>query len=124
MSTARRTLDERLAEKQRLLEAEREKLKAYEAQMRALTAKKRDEDRRARTHRLIQIGAAVESVLHQPITEDMIPLLLDFLERQERNGRYFSRAIGVTDTGNADAGEEQGGAAEDGEPERKDDRGL
>ena len=124
MSTARRTLDERLAEKQRLLEAEREKLKAYEAQMRALTAKKRDEDRRARTHRLIQIGAAVESVLHQPFTEDMIPLLLDFLERQERNGKYFSRAMGVIDTENADAGDEQGGAAEDGEKERKDDRGL
>ena len=96
MSNNRRTLEERLAEKQRLLDAEMKKMKAYEAQLRTLNAKKRDEDRKARAHRLIEVGAAVESVLHQPITEEMIPLLLDWLESQEQRGHYFSKAMGIS----------------------------
>ena len=98
MSTNRRSLDVRVAEKQRLLEAEMKKLKAYEAQLKALNAKKRDEDRKARAHRLIEVGAAVESILGEPITKEMLPQLLDFLERQERNGKYFSKAMGVNRT--------------------------
>ncbi len=114
----RRSLDERVAEKQRLLEAKIQEMKACEAQLKALTAKKRDEDRKARTHRLIEIGGAVESVLGEPITHEMIPLLLDFLETQERNGKYFSKAMkrAKAQRPEQDITNEQGEVTEDASP--------
>lgn len=38
-------------------------------------------------------GGAVESVLGRPIEEDELPKLITFLQRQERNGKYFSKAM-------------------------------
>ena len=96
MGDNRRPLEVRIAEKQRLLEAEKKRLKEYENQMKLLNAKKREQDRKERTHRLIEVGAAVESVLKAPITNDMLPRLLDWLESQEKKGRYFSKAMGVS----------------------------
>ena len=95
MGDNRRPLEVRIAEKQRLLEAEKKRLKEYENQMKLLNAKKREQDRRERAHRLIEVGAAVESVLKAPITNDMLPRLLDWLESQEKRGAYFSKAMGV-----------------------------
>ena len=54
----------------------------------------KEEQKKARTHRLCQIGGAVESVLGGPIEEADIPKLIGFLKRQEENGFYFSRAMG------------------------------
>ena len=96
MGDNRRPLEVRIAEKQRLLEAEKKRLKEYENQMKLLNAKKREQDRKERTHRLIEVGATLESVLKAPITGDMIPKLLDWLESQERKGSYFSKAMGIT----------------------------
>lgn len=67
----------------------------------SLNAEKKDEEARARTHRLIEVGAAVESVLGCPVTKEDLPKLIAFLKRQEANGKYFSRAMGKhDDTGN------------------------
>ena len=46
-----------------------------------------------RTHRLCQIGGAVESVLGAPIEEEDIPKLIGFLKKQEANGKFFSKAM-------------------------------
>ena len=46
-----------------------------------------------RTHRLCQIGGAVESVLGSAIEEEDIPKLIGFLKRQEANGKFFSKAM-------------------------------
>ncbi len=46
-----------------------------------------------RTHRLIKIGAAVESVLGRCIEIEEIPKLIAFLNRQEANGKFFSKAM-------------------------------
>ncbi|MCC8101202.1 MAG: hypothetical protein LIP11_02750 [Clostridiales bacterium] len=43
--------------------------------------------------RLGGTGGAVESVLGRPIEEDELPKLIAFLQRQERNGKYFSKAM-------------------------------
>lgn len=102
MGDNRRPLEVRIAEKQRLLEAEKKRLKEYENQMKLLNAKKREQDRKERTHRLIEVGATVESVLKAPITNDMLPKLLDWLESQEKKGRYFSKAMGVFEEGAAE----------------------
>ena len=51
------------------------------------------EQRKQRTRRLIQAGAIVESVMNRPLEEADLPKLQSFLWRQERNGRYFSKAM-------------------------------
>ena len=48
---------------------------------------------KARTKRLIEIGAAVESVLNRPIEHDELPKLIDFLKTQEQRGHFFSKAM-------------------------------
>ncbi len=114
MGTNRRTLEEQIAETQRLLEAEQERVKAYLARMRGLKTKKRNEDNKARTHRLVGIGASCEHVLGMPITEEMLPRLIDWLESQERKGKYFSRALGITNSGDATADEGESPVTEGG----------
>ena len=64
--------------------------------IKALKQRKREEERKARTHRLIEIGAEVESVLGRSIEKEDIPKLIDFLETQERRGNFFSKAMEKT----------------------------
>ena len=73
-----------------------EKLKQYQAQRKQLEKRKKEEERKIRTHRLIQIGGAVESVLGRAVTEEDIPKLIAFLKKQEANGRYFSKAMQIS----------------------------
>lgn len=78
-----------------------EKAKQYAAQKRELEKRKKAEESKKRTHRLCQIGGAVESVLGCAIEEEDIPKLVGFLKRQEANGKFFSKAMQkepVTDT--------------------------
>ena len=42
---------------------------------------------------MIEIGAAVESVLNRPIEHDELPKLIEFLKDQEDRGRWFSKAM-------------------------------
>lgn len=62
-------------------------------QVKQLKARKSQEERKARTKRLIEIGASVESVLGRPIEKDDLPNLIKFLEDQENRGRWFSKAM-------------------------------
>lgn len=96
---ATRSVEERLAE----LEKKEAQLKA---QKRALKSKASAEARKKRTKRLIEIGGAVESICH--IDFDMengdLEKLIAFLKSQEKNGYYFSKAMGYSHTTN-EAGE-------------------
>ena len=74
---------EKLQKKQAQLKAQEKKLKAAQSQ----------QARKARTKRLIEIGAAVESVLGRPIEKDNLPNLIKFLKDQEDRGRWFSKAM-------------------------------
>lgn len=93
MAKQRRTLDERIQSCATKEEEMLEKLKQYQAQRKQLEKRKKEEERKIRTHRLIQIGGAVESVLGRPVTEEDVPKLIAFLKKQESNGKYFSRAM-------------------------------
>ena len=42
---------------------------------------------------LCQIGGIVEKVLDRPLVEEDVMRLLNFLNQQERNGKYFTRAM-------------------------------
>ena len=71
----------------------RNEAEQYAAQKRELKKRQKDVETKKRTHRLCQIGGAVESVLGSAIEEDDIPKLIGFLKRQEANGRFFSKAM-------------------------------
>ncbi len=58
-----------------------------------LEKRRNEEERKKRTHRLIEIGAAVESVLGRCIEIEEIPKLIAFLNKQEANGKFFSKAM-------------------------------
>ena len=51
------------------------------------------EERKKRTHLLCQIGGTVEKVLDRPLVEEDVMRLLNFLNQQERNGKYITRAM-------------------------------
>ena len=70
-----------------------EKAKRYAAQKKELLKRKKAEESKKRTHRLCQVGGAVESVLGAPIEEEDIPKLIGFLKKQEANGKFFSKAM-------------------------------
>lgn len=72
---------------------DREKKEQLNQQVKQLKARKSQEERKARTKRLIEIGAAVESVLNRPIEHDELPKLIDFLKIQEQRGHFFSKAM-------------------------------
>lgn len=93
MAKQRRTLDERIQSCATKEEEMLEKLKQYQAQRKQLEKQKKAEERKIRTHRLIQIGGAVESVLGRSVMEEDVPKLIAFLKKQESNGKYFSRAM-------------------------------
>jgi hypothetical protein len=83
---AARNYDERIAD----LQKRQEQLKAQE---KALKKRQSEEERKKRTRRLIELGGIVESVLERPTTDDDKIRLLNFLKKQESNGKYFTRAM-------------------------------
>lgn len=83
---ARRTIDEQI----KALEEKEQILKARKQQ---LLAKNREQERKKRTKRLIEVGATVEKVLGRPIEQEELPKLLNFLKQQEERGQYFSKAM-------------------------------
>ena len=95
MSAPKHSLDERVAEKQKQLEEMLKKVKQQEAQLKLLEVKKKEQERKDRAHRLIEIGGAVESVLGCSISKDDIPKLIFFLQDLEAEGHRFSKAMGV-----------------------------
>ncbi len=82
----RKTSEEQLAEIQKKMA----QLKAKEKQIKARHSQ---EERKARTKRLIEVGATVESVLGRPIEKEDLPKLKAFLENQEQRGQFFSKAL-------------------------------
>ena len=93
MAKSTRTLEERIQEKNLRAQKLIEQAKKAEAQAKQLAKRQQAEERKKRTHRLIQIGAAVESVLDMSIEEEYIPRLITFLKKQEANGKFFSKAM-------------------------------
>ena len=93
MAKQRKTLDERIQSCTTKEEEMLEKLKRYQAHHKQLEKQKKAEERKIRTHRLIQIGGVEESELGRAVTEEDVPKLIAFLKKQESNGKYFSRAM-------------------------------
>ena len=63
MAKSTRSLEERIQEKNLRAQKLMEQAKKAEAQAKQLAKRQQAEERKKRTHRLIEVGAAVESVL-------------------------------------------------------------
>jgi len=87
---ARKTTSEMIAE----IEKKQEQMNARKKQLQRREAA---ENRKARTKRLIIIGAEVEKILGKPIEEKDLPKLVRFLESQEARGHFFSKAMAEDD---------------------------
>lgn len=81
-----RSYDERLAE----LKKKQEQLIEQQKQ---LKRRQSEEERKRRTRRLIELGGIVESVLGRPTVDEDKERFLLFLNRQEANGKFFTRAM-------------------------------
>ena len=90
---SKRSLEERIREKDERMQKALEKAKQYEAQKKQLEQRQKEADRKARAHRLIEIGATAESVLGREFVTGDIERFLNFLKTQERNGSFYSKAM-------------------------------
>lgn len=93
MDVIRKEINESVSNKVGYIYDQLEKKEQLNQQVKQLKARKSQEERKARTKRLIEIGAAVESVLNRPIEHDELPKLIDFLKTQEQRGHFFSKAM-------------------------------
>lgn len=83
---AKKSYDEKLEE----IRVKQEQLRALERDMKKRHA---ENERRIRTKRLIELGAIIESVLGRETTEEDKVRLMNFLKKQENNGKYFTNAM-------------------------------
>lgn len=86
---ATRSYDERIEE----LRKKQMQLKKREQQLRK---EHTETERKKRTKRLIELGAIVESVLGRDTDEEDKKRLMNFLKKQEINGKYFSKAMNAS----------------------------
>ena len=91
--SSKRTIDERLIEKNEQLKKAMETAKQYQSQLKQLEKRKKEEERKKRTRRLIEIGSAVESVLGRDFGEGDIVRLINFLRKQNERGNFFTQAM-------------------------------
>ena len=71
----------------------KKKAEALQQTIEELETRDREVEEKRRTHRLITVGAEVESVLGHPIEKKDLPKLRKFLEDQEKRGKWFSKAM-------------------------------
>ena len=57
----------------------------------------REKERKKRTRRLIEIGGIAESVLGREFIDEDKLRFLQFLQKQEQNGKFFTRAMNPDD---------------------------
>lgn len=89
----RKTVEERMEEKNLELQGLKEKMDRVKMEQKQLEKEKAQNDNKKRTHRLISIGAIAEQKLGRAFTEEDLLRFSDFLDLQERNGRYYTKAM-------------------------------
>ena len=81
---SKRTIDERIQEKDNMMQQLLTKAKQYEVQIRQLEKRKKEEERKARTHRLITIGGVVSSVLGRDFVEGDRKMIKSLMLKKEK----------------------------------------
>ena len=95
MPKSKKTKEERIADLDARLAKIQMQAQKIEAEKKKLKTEQKEEERKKRTKRLIEIGAAVESICGIPIEKEDIPTLLKFFYNLEnKNDNYYSRYMG------------------------------
>lgn len=99
---SKRSLKERMDELEARERRSMEQAKQYEARRKRLAKKKAEEERKARTHRLVEIGAVAESVLGRAFDRDDMARFNRFLLREGISGSYYQNAMNYCGSAKAD----------------------
>ncbi len=91
MARSTKSYEERMLQLEKKEQESLEKAKQYAAQKRELKKRQKDVETKKRTHRLCQIGGAVESVLGSTIEEEDIPKLIGFLKSRKQTESFSQR---------------------------------
>ena len=96
LSKRRKTLcqeQERPTRNENQIQKHLNKVQELKEQQKNIRRRKRTAERNARTKRLVEIGAVAESVLGREFREGDNDRFMKFLNRQEYNGKFYSRAM-------------------------------
>lgn len=93
MPRSSKSFEERIDEKDEQIQKHLEIVKQIKEQKKDLEKRQKEKERKERTKRLIQIGAIAEKILGRPFLDDDNIRFMNFLQKQETNGRYFTRAM-------------------------------
>lgn len=91
MAKSTKTYEERILALEKKEQESIEATKKLIAQRKELEKRKKAEESKKRTHRLCQVGGAVESVLGCAIEEEDIPKLVGFLKGRKQMGNFSQR---------------------------------
>ena len=91
MAKSTKSYEERMLEMEKKEQESLEKAKRYAAQKKELLKRKKAEESKKRTHRLCQVGGAVESVLGATIEEEDIADREREVAKRKRHDRGMSR---------------------------------
>ena len=94
---ANKSLEEKIKNLELKEQQLQEQVKQAAAQRKQLLARQKEQERKARTHRIAKIGGAVESALGIPMTDEMIERFVNWLNDQNARGSYFYNALGLTE---------------------------
>ena len=94
---AHKTLEEKIKELEIKEQQLQEQAKQKAAQRKQLLARQKEQERKARTHRIAKIGGAVESALGIDMTDEMLERFVNWLNDQNARGNYFYSAVGLTE---------------------------
>mgnify|MGYP003615522554 CR=1 FL=1 len=72
-----------------------EQMKQLKARKKAILARVSQEQRKARTRKLIQLGGVVAKYFNREINDADIEKLDQFLKSQEERGEYFMKAMKI-----------------------------
>ena len=110
MPRTRKTYEEQLESNENEIQKHLNKVKELKEQQKGIRRRKRKADRNARTKRLVEIGAVAEKVLGREFKEGDNERFMKFLNRQEYNGKFYSRAMNEqseSDPSESPAGQEE-----------------
>ena len=93
MPRTRKTYEEQLEANENQIQKHLDKVQELKEQQKDIRRRKRTADRNARTKRLVEIGAVAEGVLGREFKEGDNERFMKFLNRQEYNGKFYSRAM-------------------------------
>lgn len=82
------SLEERIADRQRLRDKALEKAQQCSEQIKRLEKQKHEKERKERTHALILCGAYIAQVFQRILTEEEMKRVSDFLKKKIETGEF------------------------------------